>query len=128
MKFSWVLAVLGALIGGCVFAYTLLFADSAPKQAAGAAIAMAWVVLPYCFARALAAIESKSVVGNRLCPECKSRINERARRCPACCYEIEEPPEWTCTKCGEKLNAGQTPCPHCRTAFEWKDPAHQNPA
>lgn len=52
-NFGYLLVLIGAVIGGIQLGFTLLFADSAPQQAAGAAMAMAWAVLPYCFARAL---------------------------------------------------------------------------
>lgn len=50
---SYVLVIIGTLIGGYELLNTLAFAESAPQQAAGAALALAWAVLPYCFARAV---------------------------------------------------------------------------
>lgn len=52
----WVATMVGALIGGLMFMDTLMRATSAPQQSAGAAIAVAWAVLPYCFARAVSEI------------------------------------------------------------------------
>ena len=47
----WVLTIFGSVIGGLTFISTMN-ADSAPKQAAGAAISIAWAALPYMCARA----------------------------------------------------------------------------
>jgi hypothetical protein len=52
MKWLWLLVVGGCVMGGFQAAATLE-ADSAPKQAAGMAMAIAWAVIPYCFVRAL---------------------------------------------------------------------------
>src|SRR5262245_20395604 len=51
--FSYVLTISGSLIGGYYLFCALFLADSGPQQAAGAAVALAFVVLPYCFARAI---------------------------------------------------------------------------
>lgn len=42
----------GAIIGGLEFLGMMAAAASAPQQAAGAAMAVAWAVIPYAFARA----------------------------------------------------------------------------
>jgi hypothetical protein len=52
MRYVWLLPMLGSFIGGIDFLFSTLTADNAPKQAAGAGIALCWVVLPYVFARA----------------------------------------------------------------------------
>lgn len=56
MQFIWILPVLGAALGG----YQLLIvhdsAQSAPQQAAGAAMACAYAVVPYVIARSIQAI------------------------------------------------------------------------
>lgn len=49
---SYILTIIGTVIGGLILVSTLT-AESAPQQAAGAAMALAWGVLPYCFARAI---------------------------------------------------------------------------
>lgn len=59
---GYVLTILGTVIGGFTFFNALLVADSAPQQAAGAAMAIAWAVLPYCFARAIEKISEVSIV------------------------------------------------------------------
>lgn len=48
----WVLTLIGSLIGGYEFFSGIANATSAPQQAAQSAMAVAWVVLPYCAARA----------------------------------------------------------------------------
>ena len=50
-KVLWILTALGSFIGGVVF-LSAVNADSAPKQAAGSAMAIAWAALPYICARA----------------------------------------------------------------------------
>ena len=54
MRFLHIFTVLGAIIGGFEL-LTVVSASgiSAPQQAAGAAMAIAWVAIPYCFARAM---------------------------------------------------------------------------
>lgn len=51
--FAYVLVIVGSIIGGFTLLNAIALADSAPQQAAGAAMALAWGVLPYCFARAI---------------------------------------------------------------------------
>ena len=48
---SWLLAFLGALVGGVILLGSLS-ASSAPQQGAGAAVAVACAVIPYVIARA----------------------------------------------------------------------------
>jgi len=52
IMFCWVLTIIGAVLGGEVLFATFASAKGAPQEAAGAALAVALVVLPYCFARA----------------------------------------------------------------------------
>lgn len=53
MAVLWILVLLGGLIAGFQFFSVLLATEiSAPQQAAGSAMAVAWIVIPYCFARA----------------------------------------------------------------------------
>lgn len=59
-KFLWVVTFFGAVAG----AFTLvesLSADSAPKQAAAAAIAVGLAVIPYCMARAVTELSAPSL-------------------------------------------------------------------
>lgn len=57
--FSWVLVMVGALIGSLFLMSGLLFSSGAPQEAAAAAMACAFVVIPYCFARAISEIGRK---------------------------------------------------------------------
>jgi hypothetical protein len=59
--FSYILVIIGTLIGGFTFFDTMISAESAPQQSAGAAMALAWAVLPYCFARAVEKIGERSL-------------------------------------------------------------------
>lgn len=52
-RIAYILVLIGAAFGGFEFLNMYAYADSAPQQAAGAAMAIAWVVLPYGFARAI---------------------------------------------------------------------------
>lgn len=48
----YIITIIGAVIGGFTFVANLGRAQSAPQEAALAAVSMAWVVIPYCLARA----------------------------------------------------------------------------
>lgn len=56
VSLAWTLTAIGACIGGVTFFFG--HAESAPQQAAKAGMAIAWGVLPYCFARALTEIRA----------------------------------------------------------------------
>lgn len=58
-KFFHILTILGTIVGGFMLLEALT-ADSAPKQAAAAAVAVAFGVLPYCFARACTELAAPS--------------------------------------------------------------------
>lgn len=49
--------IIGAVIGGFELLNTVTHAESAPQQAAGAALAAACAVVPYCLARAVQEIK-----------------------------------------------------------------------
>lgn len=53
MKFFWALTMIGSVIGGLILLWTIFTAEGAPQEAAGAAVAIAFAVLPYCFTRAM---------------------------------------------------------------------------
>lgn len=53
MNFFWLIALLGSLVGGLIMVVTLSSSNGAPQEAAGAAIAVGFAVIPYCFARCL---------------------------------------------------------------------------
>lgn len=55
-RIAWGGAMILALYGFAQFIFSLGAAESAPQQAAGAAMAACWAVIPYCFARAIQAI------------------------------------------------------------------------
>lgn len=50
---TYLLVVFGTIIGGITFFDTLFSAETIPQQQAGVIIAIAWAILPYCFARAI---------------------------------------------------------------------------
>lgn len=57
----WVIAIIGVLIGALQFLSTLTATEiSAPQQAAGAAMALCGVVIPYCLARAISDLVGKN--------------------------------------------------------------------
>lgn len=61
MKYWHIFTLLGAIIGGSeLLSVSGATGISAPQQAAGAAVAVAWVVIPYCWARALVAMSSSA--------------------------------------------------------------------
>jgi len=53
MMFWWVLAALGSVCGGLVLMFGFVSANSAPQEAAVAALAAATAIVPYVFARAM---------------------------------------------------------------------------
>lgn len=52
-RIIWIAAAVFSALGFCQLIYTVVHAESAPQQAAGAALAVAWAVIPYCIARAV---------------------------------------------------------------------------
>ena len=52
-KILWIVAFLSAIFGAIEFMGNMSAAESAPQQAAGAAMALCYAVIPYCLARAL---------------------------------------------------------------------------
>lgn len=57
MRYLHILTILGALVGGTdMFTALSNSTVSAPQQAAAAAMAIAWVALPYCCVHAILAI------------------------------------------------------------------------
>jgi magnesium-transporting ATPase (P-type) len=59
-KICWLFTIIGVLIGTYVFVVTLTKSNGAPQEAAGAAIALCFVVIPYVLARAVEKLEFKS--------------------------------------------------------------------
>jgi hypothetical protein len=52
-RLVWALAAMGSVVGGVEFSLDWSSATGAPQQAVITAAALAWVVIPYCFARAV---------------------------------------------------------------------------
>jgi hypothetical protein len=52
-RFLWVVTIVGCGIGIAQLSITFATAQSAPQQAAGAGMAIATAVIPYCLARAV---------------------------------------------------------------------------
>lgn len=57
MPLFWIATLLSSAFGGYLLFETMSTATGAPQQAAGAAMAMAFAVIPYVFTRCMAAIE-----------------------------------------------------------------------
>lgn len=57
-SFFYLLTILGGIVGAALIAYVLTL-DSAPQQGAGAAIGVAFAVIPYCMARAFEKIRQE---------------------------------------------------------------------
>jgi hypothetical protein len=58
--FCWVVTIIACILAGIQMFDTLLRAESAPQQAAGAAIAATIVIIPYVFSRAVSEIANNS--------------------------------------------------------------------
>jgi hypothetical protein len=67
-KLWWVITILGGIVASLFFAIAVA-SDSAPKEAAGAALALGWVVIPYCIARACTEIVAINAQSKRSEPE-----------------------------------------------------------
>ena len=59
IKLAWVLTVLCSVLSAFVLIVGLDSAESAPQEAAVAAVACALVIIPYCFARAISELKGK---------------------------------------------------------------------
>lgn len=58
-KFSWVLAIIGSIIGGIFTLISLGDGSSAVQEAAGGAVGAAFAIIPYVFARAVSELSVK---------------------------------------------------------------------
>lgn len=58
-KTFWIITIIGAILGGLTLIGTIIGSSGAPQEAAGAAIAVAFTVIPYCLARAISEIQSE---------------------------------------------------------------------
>jgi hypothetical protein len=52
-RVSWMLALIGSLLGGLTFLGGTVAANGAPQEAAAAGMGLAFAVIPYVFARAI---------------------------------------------------------------------------
>ena len=88
MKLIWLLTIVGCLVGGLLLYITVTSASGAPQEAAGAAIAVACAVIPYCFARSLQLWNSgKQPINpklNQICPFCGKVIMTGVAKCCHC--------------------------------------------
>lgn len=62
MKFLWVVCIICGVIGFAQGIIGVFGAVSAPQQAAGAAMGVAWAVIPYCICRAIQQMRPQEVV------------------------------------------------------------------
>jgi hypothetical protein len=62
MKFLWALCIVFGVIGFIEGIVSVFGAVSAPQQAAGAAMGVAWAVIPYCICRAIQQMRPQEVV------------------------------------------------------------------
>lgn len=58
----WKVSIVCSVIGFMQGVVMVFAADSAPQQAAGAAMGMAWAVIPYCICRAIQQLKPQEVV------------------------------------------------------------------
>lgn len=116
MRALHILTVLGAVIGGFQLLNVEAVAASAPQQAAGAALAVAWTVIPYCFARAIIAMCSSPEQAEL------KKLNETLAthtRLLATLANTAPPPEFRCLTCKGPISTGQTNCLGCGVALDW---------
>lgn len=68
MRLVFVLPLIGAIIGSLIILLTMAASGSAPQEAAGYAMAAAFAVVPYVFAKAIAGLsaERPSKIADRL--------------------------------------------------------------
>ncbi len=58
-KIVWIISLVGSGIGFLMLFATLSSSNGAPQEAAGAAISVAFAVIPYCIARAISEMQTK---------------------------------------------------------------------
>ena len=59
LKFSWIVTLICTVIAALIAFGTMFNAKSAPQEAAGFAMALAFVVIPYVFTRAVEGLTAK---------------------------------------------------------------------
>lgn len=62
MKILWTICILCGVVGVLEGIVGMYNAESAPQQAAGAAMGIAWAVIPYCICRAFQQLNPLGVV------------------------------------------------------------------
>ena len=79
-RLLFLLPLIGSIIGGFVFLLAVIGANGAPQQAAGAAMALAFAVLPYVFCRSMQLMgqESRDAATDRLVAAINSAAGPRS--------------------------------------------------
>lgn len=110
MKIFWWLAIIGA-VAGAIGLVSTFASNGAPRQAAGAAIAVALAVLPCCLARAVEGIgrerepiETAASFVTKICPDCGESVREEARKCRFCGFDFQAPLCEVCKGCHKPLD------------------------
>ena len=97
MKVLWWLTIIGVAAGTLTLLSAFAESTSAPQQAAGAAVAVAFVALPYCFARAIEGIRHEKerddkpvirVLATKRCPDCAESVRDEALKCHFCGFSF----------------------------------------
>ena len=65
MKILWVISLLCSAIGFIEGILGVFGAQSAPQQAAGAAMGVAWAVIPYCICSAIQQLRPREVINKK---------------------------------------------------------------
>jgi hypothetical protein len=118
----WILVMLGVVIGAFQFMIGIALATSAPQQAAQAAMALAWAVLPYVFVRAI-----DGIVRNERSAEMRDLLRRLADAADANVVDLKpaqavaaapaatawKDPSY-CPSCGSHIGSSATQCPICR--------------
>ncbi len=87
----YILSIIGGIIGTLIL-FLIIFVDSAPQQGAGAAIAVALVVIPYCMARAFEKLRQKPLdetLGKLLIAQ--AQIHRQQQNTPGSQYDLQAP-------------------------------------
>ena len=99
-KVMWGLTIIGVFVSSYFFFVTLTASSGAPQEAAGAAISLCWVIIPYILARA---VEKLSKPGEGEIIEPVTNVSEK--------LEETEPPkivsDTDLLKKYEKMRAGE---------------------
>jgi len=91
--FAWILTIVGSVLGMIALAGALL-AGSAPQQAALAAIAVGFAVLPYCVARAVTELRRGEPSLRRTSRELSSGAASDLQICSVCSRSSDAHQAW----------------------------------